>query len=105
MTDFAFHPEAVLDLEEIWEYIAEDSLEAADRVAMEIVGSIQKMAALPHQGHYRPDLAGRSLRFLLVREYLVAYAPDERPVWIIAVMHGRRNPRIVAAILNERHMR
>jgi hypothetical protein len=37
-----------------------------------------------------------------VREYLIAYAPDEKPLWIIAVMHGRRSPRIMAAILRER---
>lgn len=23
-----------------------------------------------------------------VRDYLIAYAPDEKPLWVIAVMHG-----------------
>jgi hypothetical protein len=35
----------------------------------------------------------------LVREYLIAYAPDEKPQWVVAVMHGRRSPRVMAAIL------
>jgi hypothetical protein len=32
----------------------------------------------------------------------IAYAPDERPLWVIAVLHGRRNPRVLAAILRGR---
>ncbi len=32
MTGYEFHPEAESDLEEIWEYIAADSVGAADRV-------------------------------------------------------------------------
>jgi hypothetical protein len=35
-----------------------------------------------------------------VREYLIAYAPEEKPLWVVAVMHGRRNPRMIAAILS-----
>jgi plasmid stabilization system protein ParE len=32
MTAFVLHPEAYADLDEIWEYIADDNLDAADRV-------------------------------------------------------------------------
>jgi plasmid stabilization system protein ParE len=35
MNQFVFHPEAFKDLEEIWEYIAENNREAADRVVDE----------------------------------------------------------------------
>lgn len=56
----------------------------------------------PRQGHKRADLTSRPLRFLLVREYLIAYAPDEKPLWVVAVMHGRRSPRVMAAILRGR---
>jgi hypothetical protein len=56
----------------------------------------------PGQGHRRPDLTLRPLRFILVREYLMAYAPDEKPLWVIAVMHGKRSPRVMADILRGR---
>jgi plasmid stabilization system protein ParE len=36
MSEFVFHPEAVKDLDEIWEYIAADSLDAADQTIEEI---------------------------------------------------------------------
>jgi plasmid stabilization system protein ParE len=99
MTGYAFHPEAARDLEEIWEFIAEDSIAAADRVTSEIPARLDALAISPHRGHKRPDLTSRPLRFSVIREYLIAYAPEERPLWIVAVMHGRRSPRAMAAIL------
>ena len=102
MTGYAFHPEALLDLDEIWEFIAKDSLDAADRVIGEVLAAIEELSALPHQGHQRPDLTTRPLRFTVVRDFLLVYAPDEQPLWVVAILHGRRNPRILAAILRER---
>jgi len=102
VTGYDFHPQARLDLDEIWEYIAVDSLDAADRTIAEILTALDALVPLPHQGHRRPDLTSRPVRFVHVREYLIAYAPDETPLWVIAVLHGRRNPRLMAAILRGR---
>jgi antitoxin ParD1/3/4/toxin ParE1/3/4 len=102
MSGFVLHPEAYTDLEEIWDYIAADSLDAADRVREEIYDAIQSLTGFPHTGHSRPDLTARPLRFQLVREYVIAYAPNEKPLPVIAVLHARRNPRVIAAILSGR---
>jgi len=99
---FALHPLAAQDISRIWEFIAEDNPLAARRVREEILSTLRGLVAFPHQGHRRRDLTSRSLRFILVREYLIAYAPDENPLWVVAVMHGRRNPRLMAAILRGR---
>lgn len=99
---FALHPLAAQDITEIWEYIAEDNPRAAGRVRTEILARIRSVVSFPHSGHRRPDLTSRPLRFVLVREYLIAYAPDEEPLWVVAVMHGRRSPRIMAEILRGR---
>jgi plasmid stabilization system protein ParE len=104
MTSYAFHPEAFADLDEIWEYIAGDNIDAADRVLADIHSTLTKLAASPRIGHQRPDLTERPLRFHLAHEeYLIAYAPDEKPLWVVAVFHGRRSPRLIAAMLRERH--
>jgi antitoxin ParD1/3/4/toxin ParE1/3/4 len=100
--EFRLHPLAAQDITEIWEYIAEDSLLAARRAREEILSRIRAVVPFPYQGHKRPDLTGRPLRFVSVREYLIAYAPEEKPLWVVAVMHGRRNPRVMAAILRGR---
>jgi plasmid stabilization system protein ParE len=98
MTRYGFHPEARADLDEIWEFIRADNLNAADRMIAEILFAVDALVSFPSQGYRRPDLTSRSLRLTLVREYLIACAPEEQP----AVMHGRRSPRITASILRSR---
>lgn len=102
MKDYAFHPEAFDDLDEIWEHIAADDIDAADRVVADIFDVIRSLPAFPDRGHRRSDLSAGPLRFVHAFDYLIAYAPDEDPVWIIAILHGRRNPRVLAAILRDR---
>ena len=102
MSAYALHPEAFDDIDEIAIYIGQDSVEAAHRVVDEIYRYIQELVSFPHQGHRRTDLTSRPLRFIRVRDYLIAYAPDETPLWVIAVMHGHRSPRVMAAILRGR---
>ena len=102
MSRFVLHPEAYTDLDELWEYIAADDLDFADRVREEIHAAIGSLVPFPNRGHARPDLTSRPLRFHTLRDYLIAYAPDEKPLLVIAVLHGRRNPRVIAAMLRER---
>ena len=99
---YALHLEAYADLDDIRYYLAEQNPDAADRVISEIFDTLRGLVPFPHQGHRRPDLTSRPLRFILVREYLIAYAPEERPLWVVAVMHARRSPRLMAAILRGR---
>ena len=96
---FALHPLAAEDITGIWEFIAKDDPLAPRRVREEILGGIRALVPFPGRGHRRTDLASRPLRFILVREYLISYAPHEKPLWVVAVMHGRRSPRVMTAIL------
>ena len=88
---FALHPLAAQDITEIWEYIAADNPLAAGRVREDIHKAIRGLVTFPERGHTRTDLTSRPLRFIRVRQYLIAYAPDKKPLWIIAVVHGRRD--------------
>jgi plasmid stabilization system protein ParE len=95
-----FHPEARLDIDKIAEFIARDGrIDIAHRVVTRILDAIDALVPFPHQSHHRSDLTSRPLRFWREYDYLVAYAPDERPLWVVAVMHGHRSPRVMAAIL------
>jgi len=102
MSGFVLHPDAFTDLDEIWEFIAADNLAAADRVLDEIYEAIRALVSYPQLGHTRPDLTSRPLRFHSVRSFLIAYAPDAKPLAVLAVLHGRRSPRIIAAHLRGR---
>jgi plasmid stabilization system protein ParE len=59
MSGFVLHPKAYTDLDEIWEYIAADNLDAADRVLEEIYEAILSLVRFPSQGHSRPDFTSR----------------------------------------------
>jgi len=102
MSGFRLHPEAYDDIDEIRAYIAEDSPDAADRMVNEIFDRLRKLTQFPQQGFRRPLLTSLPLRFIVVREYLIAYASERDPLWVIAVIHGRRSPRTMAAILRGR---
>jgi antitoxin ParD1/3/4/toxin ParE1/3/4 len=103
MIGYAFHPDAFADLHERSGNTSRRTIDAADRVLADIHAVLRTLAASPHIGHRRPDLTARPLRFHVARdEYLVAYAADEKPLWVVAVIHGRRNPRLMAAVLRDR---
>jgi len=102
MTGYEFHPEAKFDLEEIWEFVRADNLDAADRVVAEILFAVRGLVPFPQAGHRRPDITRQPIRFKRVRDYLIAYAPNEKPLWVIAVLHGHRSPRTMSAILRGR---
>jgi len=102
MSGFVLHPDALADLNEIWEFISADNPAAADRVIEGIHEAMRALVPFPEMGHRRSDLTSRPIRFHPVRDLLIAYAPNEKPLVVLAILHGRRNPRVMAALLRGR---
>lgn len=98
MSGYRLHSEAFNDIDELRAWIAEDDPDAADRVVTAIFDRIRALVRFPHQGYRRPSLSSRELRFALAGEYVIAYAPETRPLRVLAVFHGRRSPRVIAEI-------
>jgi plasmid stabilization system protein ParE len=82
--------------------MARDNPDAADPVITEIFDGIRGLVEFPYQGYRRPNLTSRPLRFKLVRDSAIVYAPEAKPLWVVALIHGRRSPRVIAAILRGR---
>ncbi len=99
MNAFRLSPEASQDLTEIFEYIAQDNADAAERVRVELLEAMRGLAKMPGKGHRREDLTNRDVLFWLVRSYHIIYPAGTRPLEIVAVLHGKRNIR---RILRER---
>jgi|SRR5579862_4667527 len=78
MSGYVFHQDAFNDLDDIWEFIATDNMDAADRVIGDIFDAVRALVLFPYQGHRRPDLTRDPIRFQRVRDYLIAYLPDEK---------------------------
>lgn len=84
------------DLRELWEFIAEDNLDAADRVVADITAAFARLAQMPGLGHAREDLTARPLLFWPVHSYLIVYRSDRKSLQIVAVVHGACDvPRIL----------
>lgn len=87
---FFVTPEARTDLIEIWNSIAEDSLDSADHVLARLYDAFTRLAQTPGMGHSREDLADSRHRFWTIYSYVIAYRWDTAPLAIIAVVHGAR---------------
>ena len=80
--------EALDDLDEIWVFLASDSVEAADRVETAIRGAIRKLAEFPELGHVCDDLTDLPVKFWFVYSYLIIYNPKSDPLEIVRVLSG-----------------
>jgi len=96
MKRFRISPEAAANITEIWDFIAQDNVAAAERVRQELEDAIRGLADAPGKGHLREDLTAKPVRFWPVRSYLIVYRPDTDPLEIVAVLHGARDiPRLL----------
>lgn len=88
---FVLTPRAEQDIGDIWDYIAADSIGAADRVLAALEKAIYRLAKAPGIGHLREDLADRRHRFFLVYSYLIVYRFETKPLQVIRVLHAARD--------------
>jgi len=73
MPKYTLSPRALKHIQSIWDFIAADSQNAADRIVDELFAAFERLAEWPGSGHTRRDLTQRDLRFWPVRSYLVVY--------------------------------
>lgn len=51
MIGYAFHPDAFADLDQLWEFIAANNVDAADRVIAEVFDTLGTLTASGLAGH------------------------------------------------------
>lgn len=88
---FFLSSRAARDIESIWDFIADDNLDAAGRVRVAILEACRRLGQNPRMGHFRQDLTQAPLRFWAVHSYLIVYNPDAQPIEIVSVLHGARD--------------
>lgn len=71
MSTYILGPDADLDLDDIWEYIARDSIDAADRWIGKLFDAFEALGETPGMGHKREDLTAYPALFWPVGAYLV----------------------------------
>lgn len=96
---------AVKDLEEIADYISQDSPTTARKLFAQIKEKVESLASSPHRGRYIPELQEQGIliyRELIVPPWRIIYRVAEDNVYILAIIDSRRN---VEDILLERLIR
>ena len=89
---FILSPEAEQDLDDIKEHLLKESgIRVARYVLREIREALRFISRNPGAGHSRADLTDARVKFWSVFSYLIVYDPEPRPLWIVRIMHGRRD--------------
>lgn len=81
------------DLSDIWDYVARDSVQNADRVESELHSAMQLLASFPGMGHQRSDVDDPRYRFWNVYNFVIAYRMRGRTLTVVRVIHGSRDFR------------
>jgi toxin ParE1/3/4 len=81
---------AQVDLVQIWLYVAEDNIAAADRFIDAIERQLVRLAEMPGMGRPRPELA-RELRSFPIKSHVIFYRRIERGIQVVRVLHGARD--------------
>ena len=92
MSQFELARRALGDLQEIWEFVSEDSFTAADRLIEDFYGAFQRLAAVPGMGHKRQDLTERDVLFWSLYSYLIIYKSSQ-PLRVVRIIHAKRDVR------------
>ena len=99
MSGYVLSVDADFDLDDIWEYIGADSIEAADRWIGKLFDAFEVLGRTPGMGHRREDLTSFPVLFWPVGAYLIIYRAQRHPIEIVAVTQGSRD---IPAFLHRR---
>jgi toxin ParE1/3/4 len=90
-------PRAELDLLDLWDYIADDSIDRADAFLDRIEVKLQTLAQNPGLGRRCEELLV-GLQSFPVGSYVVFYRVIENGIEVIRILHGSRD---IAEIFNQ----
>lgn len=90
MKHFRLTSQAQLDLDEIWLFIAEDNIEAADKFHDLLLSKLITLAEQPLIGRLRDELRP-NVRGFPVGSYVIFYRDTPEHIEIIRVLHGARD--------------
>jgi toxin ParE1/3/4 len=83
-------PRAEADILEVWDFIAYDSLAAADRWVDLLDEQFRVLATQPMMGRARDELAP-GLRSFAFERYVIFYLPLDDGIDVVRVLHGARD--------------
>jgi len=98
MKRYILTPSAKRDVNDIWDYIANDSIDAADRVLDALESAMVKLAKTSGVRHWREELADKRHRFFLIYSYLIVYRHEAKPLQVVRVLHAARDVQSILGL-------
>lgn len=92
MATLIWSERAIADMENIYDYIANDSQVYAQLNAETIIKSVERLKRFPGSGRHLPEFPNLPHREVIVGNYRVIYRYNSKSgkVNIVAVVHGSR---------------
>jgi toxin ParE1/3/4 len=85
---------ALIDLEEIAEYIALDKPSAAKKLVKDVFASVKRLKQFPKSGKTPPELYNTDYLEVIVGPCRIFYRIDKNKVYILYVMRSERKLRL-----------
>lgn len=95
--DYFITQPAEQDLVDIWDYIACDNEDAADKLIEKFFDVFIKLTENPYIGHKRKDLTNKKVLFWCLKHYLIVYKVNTSNLDILRVLSSYRN---IASIIS-----
>jgi len=80
------------DLEKIYYYIADDSINNANNFILQLEEKVYSLEAFPHRNPFIPEneFFGTDYRHLIYKKYRIVYRIAEKSVYILRIFHGAK---------------
>lgn len=80
-----------LDLHQIYDYIAKDSVYYAKKVVNDIIDKSEYLELFPNIGRKVEEISNNDLKEIIIYSYRMIYKVVEDGINILAIVHWRRN--------------
>lgn len=89
--------DAILALKQIHDFIALDSRQYAQKVALELWGCAEELSLFPHKGRIVPEMRQKLIREVFVYSYRMIYQISSTGIIVLQLVHQRKklNKKVV----------
>lgn len=91
MAQVRWSNQALIDLEEIFEYLFRDSPSFAADLVQDLTLAPRRLAKHPRIGRMVPEYEVDRLRELLIGSYRLVYEITDERIEMLRILHGRRD--------------
>ena len=82
--------EALLNIQEIEDYISEDNPTAAIKFTDKLISIVESLLIFPKKGRMVPELSFEQIRELIYKNYRIVYLVKKNSIEVLTIFEGNR---------------